>query len=380
MAHLRKQGKRYYAEFYDRDRHPKRKWIPLGTSDKRGAMHKLADLDKRYLAGLFDPWEDAAPREGMTLHRAIERFIKGRSDRRTRTLRNDRSTLELLAGELPPDVLVKQITPKSIKRFLERGELTTSTRTTYYARLKRFFRWAIDNGAIKADPMSKIKRPKQKKTVAEFLTRDQYEAVVRCIEADATMKASTLKPGEVIWLADVVRFAVGTGLRLGELCNLRWSAVNLKTGFITVRASEGFDTKSGHERSVYVTGEARDVLARLYAERTDESGGYVFTGVGGDKLNDEYVSKRFLRYARLAKLPKRVSFHTLRHTYASWLVMAGVDLFRVKELLGHASIETTMRYAHLQPKSFKSEIERVFGDGSEPGRVEDSAATYRLAA
>lgn len=380
MAHLRRQENRYYAEFYDRDRHPKRKWVPLGTSDKRGAMHKLADLDKRYLAGLFDPWEDAAPREGMTLRRAIERFIKARSDRRPRTLRNDRSTLELLADELPPDVLVKQITPKAVKRFLERSDLTVSSRTTYHARLKRFFKWAMENGAVKADPMSKIKRPKRKKTVAEFLTRDQYEAVIRCIEADAVMKAGTLKTGEVIWLADVVRFAVGTGLRLGELCNLRWSAVSLSTGFITVRASEGFDTKSGHERSVYVTGEARDVLERLYARRSDESGGYVFTGVGGGKLNEEYVSKRFLRYAQMARLPDGVSFHTLRHTYASWLVMAGVDLFRVKELLGHASIETTMRYAHLQPKSFKSEIERVFGGDSRPGHVEDGAAEYRLAA
>ena len=60
-------------------------------------------------------------------------------------------------------------------------------------------------------------------------------------------------------------------------------------------------------------------------------------------------------------LPEKIHFHSLRHTYASWLVMAGVDLYRVKELMGHASIQTTMRYAHLAPDALKNEVERVFG-------------------
>lgn len=380
MAHLRRKGTRYYAEFYDADRHPPRKWITLGTTDKRGATLKLAALDRRYMASLFDPWEDAAPQDGVTLRKAVERYMKSRADRPAKTRRADRSTLELLEGALPTGVLVRQIRTKDVERFLGRPDLAVSTRTTYHARLGRFFGWAVENGIIKDDPMARIKRPKSKKTVAEFLTRAQYEAVLHSIESDAASNAGSLKDGEVVWLADVVRFAVGTGLRLGEICNLRWGAVNLSSGFVTVRASEGFETKSGHERSVYVTGEAREVLQRLYARRADEAGDLVFTAVSGGKLNDEYVSKRFLHYARMAGLPKGVHFHTLRHTYASWLVMEGVDLFRVKELLGHASIETTQRYAHLAPKSFRSEIERVFGSGRAPGHVEERAVVYPIAA
>ena len=53
--------------------------------------------------------------------------------------------------------------------------------------------------------------------------------------------------------------------------------------------------------------------------------------------------------------------YSLRHTYASWLVMGGVDLYRVKELMGHSSIQTTMRYAHLAPDNLRNEVERVFG-------------------
>ena len=170
----------------------------------------------------------------------------------------------------------------------------------------------------------------------------------------------------MIWLVDVVRFAVGTGLRLGELCNLRWSAVNLTTGFLAVKNANGFKTKTRHERPVYVTGEAREVLERLNQARTSEADDYVFKGTSKqegskDKLNEEYVSKRLLYYARKAKLHDGIHFHSLRHTFASWLVMGGMDLYKVKELLGHASIETTMRYAHLAPKVFKDEMERIFG-------------------
>jgi len=380
MAHLRKKRKRYYAEFYDRDRHPKRKYVPLGTTDKQGAMHKLTELDRRYMAGLYDPWEDAAPREGTVFSDAIDNFIKARGNRRPKTLRADRSTLELLEAELHAGALVKHVTPKDIESFLDRSELKASTKVTYYARLKRFFGWAVENGYIKADPMAKIERPKQKKTVAEFLTRDQYDDLLSTITLDAEKKGESIKPGEIVWLKDVIEFAVGTGLRIGEICNLRWSAVDLSTGFLTVRSSEGFETKSGHERSVYVTGEARAVLGRLWKSDLPSARDHVFTGVGGGRLNDEYLSKRFLKYARMAGLPDAVHFHSLRHTYASWLVMAGVDLFRVQKLLGHASIETTMRYAHLQPKSFKGEIERVFGEGSTPGHVEEGATIYSIAA
>ena len=65
-------------------------------------------------------------------------------------------------------------------------------------------------------------------------------------------------------------------------------------------------------------------------------------------------------YPRSAQLGQDY-VHSLRHTYASWFVIVGVDLYRVKELMGHASIQTTMRYAHLTLDTLKNEVERVFG-------------------
>ncbi len=115
-----------------------------------------------------------------------------------------------------------------------------------------------------------------------------------------------------------------------------------------------------------VAGEALEILRRRYEQRTSEADAYVFQGRrvqkrDREKLNEEYVSKRFLYYRRLARLPEGITFHNLRHTYASWLVIAGVDLYRVKKLLGHKSIESTMRYSHLAPHNIKGDVERVFG-------------------
>ncbi len=80
----------------------------------------------------------------------------------------------------------------------------------------------------------------------------------------------------------------------------------------------------------------------------------------GGRLNLEYVSKRFLHYRRLAKLPEGISFHNLRHTCASWLVMRGVPLSVVQYILGHSAIVVTQRYAHLAPDAVQREMLRAF--------------------
>ena len=220
--------------------------------------------------------------------------------------------------------------------------------------------------------MRRLVKPKLKHKEKQFLTQPQYEQLLRCIEADATMKESgavkhaSLKPGEVRWLADVVRFGIGTGLRLGELTALRWSAVDLYSHLITVRVTNGFTTKTGHERTIPIEGEALDVLQRLTDKRDSEADSHVFKGLSRrkgtkEKLNDDYLSKRFLYYVRLAKLPEGLSFHSLRHTYISWMIMKGVPVPVVQKLAGHADIKTTMGYAHLAPESLRSAVQLVFG-------------------
>jgi integrase len=140
-----------------------------------------------------------------------------------------------------------------------------------------------------------------------------------------------------------VLVALNTGLRKGEIFGLRWSDVDLLGAQITVR---GEGAKSGQTRYVPLNTEALDVLQRWQGATPDENG-FVFPGrVEGEPLDD--VKKAWRAVVKAAKL-QRFTFHDLRHTFASKLVMAGVDLNTVRELLGHADIEMTLRYAHLAP-------------------------------
>ena len=240
--------------------------------------------------------------------------------------------------------------------------MSESTQRHWKRHLKAFFNWCQKQDLIDRNPCEKVRTPKRKKKVAEFLTTRQVEMLLDAIEWDyeQKLKKNQIQPGHVIWLKDVILLTVGTGMRLGEVTNLRWRDVDFESGFLRVRSDEERSTKSGHERRIPLAGDALNVLTRLDDARTDDLDGYVFTGYTGGKLNDLYVSKQFRTYRRLAKLPESLSFHNLRHTCASWLVQRGVSLSIVQHILGHADIQQTQRYAHLAPDVMHAAMQQAF--------------------
>ena len=166
--------------------------------------------------------------------------------------------------------------------------------------------------------------------------------------------------GEVAWLADAVRVQAGTGLRVGELAALRWSAVNLSRKTILVGRDEL--TKSGHQRTVPITGDALAVLTRLHGEHGADRNGFIMHGAQRGRLNKAYYSKRVGLYAERAGLGDDVRSHTLRHVYGAILAEAGVPMFKIQKLMGHESIQTTVRYyGHLSPNSLQDAVELALG-------------------
>lgn len=365
MAGIRRKGERYYAYFYDPEQDPREKWLSLRTTRKDVARIKLSKLEKDQALGLFDPWGDKQDAEVDSIKDAITMYLHGRKDRRPKTLREDEKVLRLFAAGLGP-VKLKRIDRQDIEAFL-RPELADASRHTYFARLSAFFNWCVEESLLKTSPMSRLKRPRVAKREPVFLERDDYDRLLNAVDAHKEMNSTALKEGEVVWMGDVIRFAVGSGLRLSELCNLNWGDVNHVSGQVTVRNRGEFKTKSGHERTVFVAGDALDVLRTLRATVTSPNpDDAVFRGVSGGRLNATYVSKRFKKFVRLAKLKDEITFHTLRHTYASWLVIGGVDLYRVRDLLGHSTITLTERYAHLAPRHHRDDVERIFGPSRLP--------------
>ena len=150
------------------------------------------------------------------------------------------------------------------------------------------------------------------------------------------------------WKAFLVT-ALKTGLRVGELLALRWEDIDLMAGRLVVRRTLWRDQegtpKSGRMREVPLSEEA---VSTLKAHR-HLKGKYVFCESDGRRLTHSRVKDVVPRTCTRAGLAKRLTTHDLRHTFASHLVMRGVALKAVQELLGHATMEMTMRYAHLSP-------------------------------
>lgn len=160
--------------------------------------------------------------------------------------------------------------------------------------------------------------------------------------------------------------AVRTGLRLGELLALRWTDVDLDAGRLVVRRSVTRGVvgtpKSGRKREVALSQQA---LLTLREHREGAEGALVFPGEKGSMLDKGKTKWRLWTSCKRAGI-RRVGWHVLRHTFASHLAMRGAPLKAVQELLGHATIEMTMRYAHLSPDA-RREVVRLLDDAAPGG-------------
>ena len=364
MASLQKRKRYYYAYFYDSERTPQRKSYPLKTRDKRVARRRLVEAERQYHDGEMDPWSSDYRPERITMAQAAEDFLQTKSNLRPATQRAYALAVErTLLPTLPPGCLLIDVSARHLRPLIYDADVSVATQRHRYRHLRTFFNWAIKAGHLEGSPLDDVSQPKEQRKVAEFLTPAQLDRILKKIEADYQEKAAKnqAQPGQITWLSDVILLAVNTGGRLSEVLSLRWTDVNLDTGFITFRNDGAHRTKSGHERSVPLSTEARQVLENLQDSHEGSADTHVFTSYTGSKLNPNYTSKMFKKYVRHAELPERFTFHSLRHTCASWLVQRGVSLKIVQVVLGHSSQAVTERYAHLAPGVMKDAVLKAFG-------------------
>lgn len=152
-------------------------------------------------------------------------------------------------------------------------------------------------------------------------------------------------------LKPMVLVSLNTGMRRGELFDLKWSAVNFDTKTITVA---GATTKTSDTRHIPMNKETIGVL-EAWKKQVSESP-YVFPGQGGGRFED--VKSAWLKLLERAQIDG-FRWHDMRHDFASRLVMAGVPLNTVRDLLGHADIKMTLRYAHLAPGTKAAAVELI---------------------
>jgi integrase len=169
---------------------------------------------------------------------------------------------------------------------------------------------------------------------------------IRYLQADELQRLTVSLPS---WLRPIVTIARHTGLRRGNLLNLTWEQINSNRGVLIVPK-----TKNSDPLGLPITKTAAKVFQELQKVRHLHSP-YVFCDSSGNRFTDHQVSMAFRRACKRAGIIN-LRFHDLRHDFASRLVQNGVDIYSVKELLGHKDIRMTLRYAHLAPDSLKSSV------------------------
>lgn len=219
--------------------------------------------------------------------------------------------------------------------------LSNKTINNHLAMVSTCLREAVDWGELENAP--RIRRLKVSTPEVRFLDPTEIKALL-------------ISTSEPFW--DVmVATALHTGLRRGELMGLQWKDIDNSRRIVTVRRSalEGHVTtpKSNKHRHVPVGAVVVDLLSE-HPRRCK----WVFPREDGRLLSGSVARAGLARKCRRAGV-EPIGWHTLRHTFASYLAMEGESLWRIQQLLGHSSITTTERYAHLLPNTLHSAVERL---------------------
>ena len=210
--------------------------------------------------------------------------------------------------------------------------------------LRLIFNQAIKWGYMTDNPLKGIARLKEDDSgTPRFLTKDECKRFL-----DSCPK----------YLYPVYFTFLSTGMRKAELEYLTWADVDFDRKVIYVRAKETWNPKTG-ERQIPMNKELIKVLAKLKKSEGKVRGkDYVFE-ITHYSNSHNMLRNELIKIAKAAEIENLTKVHTLRHTFASHLVMQGVDLPSVSKLMGHTDIETTMIYAHLAPEHLAAAVNKL---------------------
>ncbi len=241
----------------------------------------------------------------------------------------------------------ESVTAADVRTYVFRlsgsGLAPTTVRRAQSA-LRTYFGFLLEEGVSEQDPTEGLESPRVGRPLPDVLSSEEVLKLLEAPRLDSSVYWRDKAILEVLY---------ATGVRVSELVGLKLTGLDLKLGLCTVSG------KGAKERIVPLGGPARVALRRYLNDvRTDldrgASGGHVFLSRKGRPLSRTAIWSLVRDAARAAGLRKRVSPHTLRHTFATHLLEGGADLVAVQELLGHADISTTQIYTHLDREYLRS--------------------------
>jgi len=310
----------------------KRCRISTRTSDRKQAELILKRIEVDIANGTFG-YETHRQRE-MNLSGFIDNYLQySKANKAFNTYLLDRHSLRSFRTFVG-DVRLDRITTEDIESYKVKrsSEVKPTSLNIEIRHLKAAFETAVRWGRNQKNPFQGIRQIKIKDSnFRKYIEKEDVRVLLEIIPEGR--------------FKDLVTFYLYTGSRRNEALNLKWDDIDLERGEVTFRK-----TKSGNSRIVPFNG----ILTVLFNRMEKE-------GNGPFNFRGDFVTHKFKKYLRSSGIDKddSLNLHSLRHTFASHLVMAGIDLKTVSVLLGHSSVRVTEMYAHLAPNHMKSTIEQL---------------------
>jgi len=316
MKGLYQRNKIWYIDFYANGRR---------VRERIGENRKLAEsvLQKRKTQVIEGKFFDIERVQRIKLEEFSKLYIETYSKPNKASWDDDQIHLNHFL-KCVGNIYLEEITPMKLEGFkkwrLEQKVKNTTVNRSLQTIRAMLYR-AIEWGYLKENPMKKVKLFKEDTRRLRFLEQEDIEKLLNSCSAH---------------IRNIVVFALNTGMRRGEIFNLKWIDADIRNSLIYIHK-----TKSKEKRVLPMNQTVKRLLLNIKEHSVSE---YVFCSKEGNQARS--IKTGFTKALARAGI-NDFRFHDLRHTFASHLVMNGVDLNTVKELLGHKNYEMTLRYAHL---------------------------------
>jgi integrase/recombinase XerD len=210
--------------------------------------------------------------------------------------------------------------------------------------VKTFYKFLVQDGVLKKSPILDVETPRLEKRLPSVLSIDEVASLIAAPDIDTSLGLRDRALFELLY---------ATGLRVSELVSLSVNSVNVEAGFVLVMG------KGSKERVIPVGEEALKWIKQYLLEARqmilrNRTSKHLFTNRSGVRLTRQGFWKIVKKYCLKAGIAKKISPHTLRHSFASHLLAGGADLRSVQTMLGHEDISTTQIYTHVEKERLKT--------------------------
>ena len=243
--------------------------------------------------------------------------------------------------------------------FIQKFNYKKTTLARKIASIRTFYKYLYRERLVDTNPTTNLSAPKRPKSLPKFLTTEEVEKIMNGIKIDTPAGYRNRTILELLW---------ATGMRISELSGLNFGDLNLENNEITVFG------KGAKERIVLISDKAKEYLeSYINTARPLVAKGFplepitdstpVFINNTGYRLQNKTVRNVINSVVESIELPKHVTPHMFRHSFATHLIENGADLRVVQELLGHSDVSTTQLYTHISKKRLKEVYFAINGKG-----------------